>query len=182
MCCLCNYIYVGPNSFSQKYFVYFLNLGVIPVYTAGTVNRLNGFLLVRLVEWCLASPSTSGSLVQIPSRHYVDWVFSFYLTVGVFPGIIFLGVPPTSKTRISSLSSLFSFVSNKSIDNIQLPPKQRSWQPPTLGLDSSVSRALEHYSGGRRFKSSSWSKFVFVQPEIVYFVTERCLCFSRNSD
>ena len=34
---------------------------------------------------------------------YVDWVFSSYLTAWVFPGIIFGGFPPTSKTKTSFL-------------------------------------------------------------------------------
>ena len=44
----------------------------------------------------------------------MDWVFCLYLTWlhGLFPGIILWGFPPTSKTEISLLPSLFSVGSN----------------------------------------------------------------------
>ena len=38
--------------------------------------------------------------------HYVDWVFSPYLTAWVFPGIILWGFPPPSKTEMLSSSSV----------------------------------------------------------------------------
>ena len=46
------------------------------------------------------------------------------LTVWVFPGIILWGFPPTSKTEISSLSSLFSFGSKERVQDIYPDPDE----------------------------------------------------------
>ena len=64
----------------------------------------------RSVESCLAihlwDPSSNPTGGTISECVYVDWVFSPYWTAWVFPGIILWGFPPTSKTEISSSSSL----------------------------------------------------------------------------
>ena len=45
--------------------------------------------------------------------HYVDWVFSPYLTALVFPGIFLWGFPPTSKTATSFIVfSPFGFLTS----------------------------------------------------------------------
>ena len=42
----------------------------------GFESHLSRMSVVGLAQWCLSSPSTSRTPVQIPPGHYVDWVFS----------------------------------------------------------------------------------------------------------
>ena len=67
------------------------------------------FSLSQRSGWCsgiLPCLPPLGPQFESYRGHYVDWVFNPYFTAWVFPGIILWGFRPTSKTEVSSASSL----------------------------------------------------------------------------
>ena len=83
-------------------------------------NGLQGAVAQCAANFMGGQDGVVGPRFESQRGHYVDWVFSPYLTAWVslgFPGIILWGFPPPSKTEISS-SYFLLLGSNWSVENI----------------------------------------------------------------